>query len=91
LSTLSSLDELVTDTATGRLLPGVRRCLLWVETPRSPEAWTAAATTRHDGESLDVDAAFRIASVTKMMTATALLLLADLGRCRLDDPTSSPP
>ena len=31
--------------------------------------------------------AFRIASVTKMMTATALLALADQGRCRLDDPT----
>lgn len=31
--------------------------------------------------------AFRIASVTKMMTATALLVLADQGRCRLDDPT----
>jgi D-alanyl-D-alanine carboxypeptidase len=31
--------------------------------------------------------AFRIASVTKMMTATALLVLADQGHCRLDDPT----
>ena len=31
--------------------------------------------------------AFRIASVTKMMTATALLVLADQGRCQLDDPT----
>jgi D-alanyl-D-alanine carboxypeptidase len=31
--------------------------------------------------------AFRIASVTKMMTATALLGLADQGRCRLEDPT----
>lgn len=30
--------------------------------------------------------AFRIASVTKMMTATALLVLADQGHCRLDDP-----
>jgi D-alanyl-D-alanine carboxypeptidase len=36
---------------------------------------------------LDAEVAFRIASVTKMMTATALLVLADQGRCRLDDPT----
>jgi D-alanyl-D-alanine carboxypeptidase len=35
---------------------------------------------------LDAEVAFRIASVTKMMTATALLVLADRGRCRLDDP-----
>ena len=31
--------------------------------------------------------AFRIASVTKRVTATALLVLADRGRCGLDDPT----
>ena len=31
--------------------------------------------------------AFRIASVTKLVTATALLALADQGRCRLDDQT----
>jgi D-alanyl-D-alanine carboxypeptidase len=37
---------------------------------------------------LDAGVAFRIASVTKIMTATALLMLADQGRCRLDDPTS---
>jgi CubicO group peptidase (beta-lactamase class C family) len=36
---------------------------------------------------LDTQVAFRIASVTKMMTATALLVLADQGRCQLDDPT----
>jgi hypothetical protein len=36
---------------------------------------------------LDAEVAFRIASVTKMMTATALLVLADQGRCQLDDPT----
>jgi D-alanyl-D-alanine carboxypeptidase len=36
---------------------------------------------------LDAGVAFRIASVTKIVTATALLVLADRGRCGLDDPT----
>jgi D-alanyl-D-alanine carboxypeptidase len=88
VSRTAALDGVVAETAAGRLLLGVYRCLLRVETPRWPEGWTAAATThRHDRASLDADAAFRIASVTKMMTATALLVLADRGRCRLDDPT----
>ena len=78
----------VAETAAGRLLPGVRRCLLRVQTPRRPQGWTAAATTHPDDRAgLDTEVAFRIASVTKMMTATALLVLADQGRCRLEDPT----
>jgi D-alanyl-D-alanine carboxypeptidase len=84
----SALARVVAETATGRLFPRVRRCLLRVETPWQPEGWTGAATTHpddHDG--LNPEVAFRIASVTKMMTATALLALADQGRCRLDDPT----
>jgi D-alanyl-D-alanine carboxypeptidase len=35
--------------------------------------------------------AFRIASVTKMMTATALLVLADRGRCRAGGSDRSVP
>jgi D-alanyl-D-alanine carboxypeptidase len=85
---VSALDGVVAETAAGRLLPGVHRCLLRVETPRRPEGWTGAATThRDDRGGVDAEVAFRIASVTKMMTATALLVLADQGRCRLDDPT----
>ena len=42
---------------------------------------------RDDPAGLNAEVAFRIASVTKMMTATALLVLADQGRCQLDDPT----
>jgi D-alanyl-D-alanine carboxypeptidase len=84
----SALDEVVAETAADRVLPGVHRCLLRVETPHWPEGWTRAATThRDDRGGLDPEVAFRIASVTKMMTATALLALADQGRCRLDDPT----
>src|SRR6266540_1797808 len=88
VSWTAALDGLVAETAAGRLLPGVHRCLLRVQTPRWPESWTAAATThRDDRGGLDAEVAFRIASVTKMMTATALLVLADQGHCRLDDPT----
>jgi D-alanyl-D-alanine carboxypeptidase len=83
-----ALDGVVAKTAGGRLLPGVHRCLLRVETPRQPEGWTGAVTTHpNDRAGLDPEVAFRIASVTKMVTATALLVLADQGRCRLDDPT----
>jgi D-alanyl-D-alanine carboxypeptidase len=84
----SALDGVVAETAAGRLLPGVHRCLLRVETPRWPDGWTAAATShRDDGGGVVAEVAFRIASVTKMMTATALLALADQGRCQLEDPT----
>ena len=83
-----SLDRLVADTAGGIVIPGVRRCLLRIENPTWPEGWTAAATTNPDDrDGLDSDVAFRIASVTKLVTATALLALADQGRCRLDDQT----
>ena len=44
----STLDGVVAETAAGRLLPGVHRCLLRVETPTWPEGWTRAATTHHD-------------------------------------------
>jgi D-alanyl-D-alanine carboxypeptidase len=88
MSRTAALDGVVAETAAGRLLPGVHRCLLRVETPRWPEGWTAAATTHPDDRGgVDAEVAFRIASVTKMMTATALLVLADQGGCRLEDPT----
>ena len=89
MSSAAALDGLVAETAAGRLLPGVNRCLLRIQTPRWPDGWAAAATTHpdDDADELDVDVAFRIASVTKMVTATALLVLVDQGRCRLDDPT----
>src|SRR6266540_30767 len=80
MSLPSALDGMVAETAAGRLLPGVHRCLLRIETPRLLKGWTAAATThQHDGDGLDGDVAFRIASVTKMVTATALLLACRSG------------
>ena len=84
----SALDGVVAETAAGRLLPGVHRCLLRIETSRRPEGWTGTATTHPDDRAgLDAEVVFRIASVTKMMTATALLVLADQDRCRLEDPS----
>ena len=72
----------------GIVIPGVRRCVLRIENPTWPGGWTAAATTHPDDrDGLDTDVAFRIASVTKLVTATALLALVDQGRCRLDDQT----
>jgi D-alanyl-D-alanine carboxypeptidase len=83
-----ALDRLVADTAGGIVIPGVRRCLLRVEDPTWPGGWTAAATSHPgDGNGLDTIVALRIASVTKLVTATALLVLVDQGRCRLDDET----
>jgi D-alanyl-D-alanine carboxypeptidase len=88
MSSTPDFCALVAETAAGRLLPGVHRCILRVESPHELEPWTAAATTHPDDAGhLDVDAAFRIASVTKMVTATALLALVDQGGCRLEDPT----
>src|SRR4029079_15900938 len=86
LQTTTALDRLVADTAKSSLPPGVGRVCLRVENPTWPEGWTAAATTHpEDHNGLDADVAFRIASVTKLVTATALLALVDRGRCRLDD------
>jgi len=60
----SALAEVVAETAAGRLLPGVHRCLLRVETPHQPQGWTAAASTHPDDrDGLDTNVAFRIASV----------------------------
>ena len=54
-------------------------------------AHAAGAGTIRDGEERrpDADAVYRIASMTKSFTATAILLLRDEGRLRLDDPVAS--
>lgn len=44
----AELSRLVDRIAAGRLLPGVHRCLVQIETPRRAEVWTAAATTHPD-------------------------------------------
>ncbi len=54
-------------------------------------AHAAGAGTIRDGDERrpDADAVFRIASMTKSFTATAILLLRDEGRLGLDDPVGS--
>ena len=81
-----ALEAVVDETAAGRVIEGVDRCLLRVDAPWCPEGWAASVST-HPGadDAADVDVAFRIASVSKMMTAATLLVLCDQGRCRLDD------
>jgi D-alanyl-D-alanine carboxypeptidase len=84
------LNRLVTATAEGRVVPGVRHCLLRIEDPTWPAGWSTAAATHHrNAVRPDPDTAFRIASVTKMITATTVLALTDQGRCRLDDPAAA--
>jgi len=84
----SAFHALVADIAAGQVVPGVHRCVLRIESPHFPQGVAAAATTHDDDAGgFDSDVAFRIASVTKMVTTTALLVLADQGRCGLDDPT----
>jgi len=84
----AALARVVDATASGRLLPGVHRCLLHVETPTWPEGWTGAAGADDGGRPPTARSAVRIASVTKVVTATAVLVLCDRGRCRLEDPLS---
>ena len=86
LEATAALDRLVADTAAGIVVPGVRRCVLRIENPTGSDDWTGTATTHPDDRhGLDADVAFRIASVTKLVTSTALLALVDQGRCRLED------
>jgi D-alanyl-D-alanine carboxypeptidase len=84
----AALARVVGVTASGRLLRDVHCCLLHVRTPRWPEGWTGAAGVEDGGRPASARSAIRIASVTKTVTATALLVLCDRRRCRLDDPLS---
>jgi D-alanyl-D-alanine carboxypeptidase len=78
-ATAAALREVVDDTAAGRLLPGVHHCLLRIENRRWPEGWVGAAGGSDSS-------AFRIASVTKVVTAAAALTLVDRGHLHLDEP-----
>jgi D-alanyl-D-alanine carboxypeptidase len=81
----SALQALVDETAQELLVPGY---MVLLRTPQGE--FTAASGTTKLGE-LDLpraDTHFRIASVTKTMTAAAILQLAQEGKLRLDDPVS---
>jgi D-alanyl-D-alanine carboxypeptidase len=81
----SSLDVVLEATAAGRLLPGVRQCLLRVERPGQPDGWFGAVRDGGAWDGPTERSIFRIASVTKVVTATALLALRDRRRCQLED------
>src|SRR3954463_5429300 len=87
LEATAELDRLVEDTAAGLVVEGVQRFILRVQSPVWTRSWSA--TTHSDDDGLDPAVAFRIATVPKLVTATALLALVDQGRCALDDPTGA--
>jgi CubicO group peptidase (beta-lactamase class C family) len=44
---------------------------------------------RADSEAMRVDTVFRIASMTKLFTSVAVMMLHEQGKCRLDDPLAA--
>jgi D-alanyl-D-alanine carboxypeptidase len=81
----AALQALVDTTAKEMMVPGY---LVLLRTPQG-EFTAASGTTELREERLpDVDTHFRIASVTKTMTAAATLLLAQEGELHLDDPVA---
>ena len=71
-----------------RVSAGAPGALARVEAPGAGLDWTGSAgrTTRGEGRSLQPDDAFRIASVTKNITATVTVRLAQDGKLALDAP-----
>jgi D-alanyl-D-alanine carboxypeptidase len=82
----AALQEAVDRTAARLMIPGA---LVEVRTPQG--AVTAATGTTRRGATDRPDGAtrVRIASITKTMTAATVVLLAQEGRLRLDDPVSA--
>ena len=66
-------------------IPGV---LLHIESPAQKISWSWAAglADTQNGQTLQADQQFRIASVTKTFVACAILRLWEEGRLKLDDP-----
>lgn len=71
-----------------RVSAGAPGALARVEAPGAGLDWTGSTgrTTRGEGRSLQPDDAFRIASVTKSVTATVTVRLAQDGKLALDAP-----
>jgi CubicO group peptidase (beta-lactamase class C family) len=81
----AALQTVVDETARELMVPGY---MVLLRTPQGE--FTAASGTTEMGEQNlpTVDTHFRIASVTKTMTSAVILLLAQEGKLRLDDPVS---
>jgi D-alanyl-D-alanine carboxypeptidase len=72
----------------GRIAAGTPGVLARIDTPDAGLAWAGSAggLDRGEGRRLQPDDAFRVASVTKMVTATTAMRLAQEGALALDEP-----
>ena len=68
--------------------PSIHNCVLAVWRGRDSFAWVGAAGTAHrqSREAMTAETPIFIASVTKLYTATAVMMLAEKGALTLDDP-----
>src|SRR5262249_37750837 len=68
----------------------VRNCVLSVTSRDGSWEWSGAAGIAHDGPRAPMteDTPIYIASVTKLYTATAVMLLSEKGSLSLDDPVA---
>ena len=80
-----ALQALVDETMKDMLVPGA---VVVLRTPEGNVTATYGATELGGDTRPDADTNFRIASITKTMTSAVILLLAQEGKLRLDDPVS---
>jgi len=83
---LRGVDDAFVTTAREKRIPGVA----WGVVRDGMLAHAGGTGVTRDGGSAvpDADTVYRIASMTKSFTASAILLLRDEGRLRLDDPVA---
>ncbi len=83
---VEGVEALAGDLVHGRVGPGVERALLRVDAGGLGVHTAVRGSFDASGRPLRVDAPFRIASVSKMITAATVLSLVDEGAWSLDDP-----
>ncbi len=82
----AALQSLVDETARQLMVTGY---LVLLRTPQGEFTAASGTTTIGEQKPPTVDTHFRIGSVTKTMTAAAIVLLAQEGKLRFDDPVST--
>ncbi len=80
-----ALQALVDETMKDMLVPGA---VVVLRTPEGDVTATYGVTELGGDTRPDADTNFRIASITKTMTSAVILLLAQEGKLKLDDPVS---
>jgi len=86
----TAVEKQLNDTVTNAMkLSGASGAIVGVWAPWSG-SWTAAlgSTAKHGGDPMTTDMHFRIGDITRTMTCTVLLELADEGTVKLDDRAS---